>query len=274
MTRSTGVAVPRRIAASISTLALGGLFVAACGSDGATGPRQEGRWPAVGDTFQYQLGGLPVDRSVEADVIDVDLFETSVATVDALHDDGRSVICYLSAGSFEDVRPDAGRFPSDTIGQPLIGFEDESWLDIRRVDDLLPIMEDRLDRCREKGFDGVEFDNVDGFVNETGFDLDADDEQVYLEALAAAAHERGLAAGLKNALPLIPELVDTFDFALIEQCVEFDECDRVRPFLDRDKAVFIVEYDTPIETACEVAPEGATVIGKDLDLTAAVETCP
>lgn len=270
----TGRAAPgrRALVGCMAVLTVGGLL-AACGDEGA-GSRPAGRPLAAGATFQYQLGGLPVDRSVDAEVIDIDLFETPARVVDALHDEGRTVICYLSAGSFEDVRPDADQFPADAIGRPLIGFEDESWLDVRLLESLLPVMEARLDLCAAKGFDGVEFDNVDGFLNDTGFDLDADDELAYLEALDGAADERGLLTGLKNALPLVPELADRFDFALVEQCAEYDECERAQPFLDLGKPVFIVEYDTPIQIACDVAPGGATVIGKDLDLTAAVETCP
>lgn len=115
----------------------------------------------LGQSFQYQLSELPVDVSVDADVFDIDLFETPAATVEQLHARGRTVVCYLSAGSFEPVRPDAGLFPADALGEPLIGFEDERWLDIRRIDDLMPIIEDRLDQCARKGFDGVEFDECD-----------------------------------------------------------------------------------------------------------------
>jgi hypothetical protein len=47
------------------------------------------------------------------------------------------------------------------VGAPLEGWAGERWLDVRRLDLLGPILERRLDVCQAKGFDGVEFDNVD-----------------------------------------------------------------------------------------------------------------
>ena len=134
----------------------------------------------MGARFQYQLGDRPVDLSADADVFDIDLFEVPGSTVDRLHERGRTVICYLSAGSLEGVRPDADRFPDEVVGAPLRGFPDERWLDPWAIDELLPIMEDRLDQCAAKGFDGVEFDNVDAFANDSGFELTADDQLAYL----------------------------------------------------------------------------------------------
>ena len=49
-------------------------------------------------------------------------------------------------------------------------------MDIRRLDVLAPIMEDRMIACKNKGFDGFEPDNVDGYLNDTGFDLTATDQ--------------------------------------------------------------------------------------------------
>ena len=37
------------------------------------------------------------------------------------------------------------------------------------------ILDDRVSICAAKGFDGVEFDNVDGYSNKTGFALTAQD---------------------------------------------------------------------------------------------------
>mgnify|MGYP006136840817 CR=1 FL=1 len=49
-------------------------------------------------------------------------------------------------------------------------------MDIRRLDVLAPIMEDRMIACKNKRFDGIEPDNVDGYLNDTGFDLTATDQ--------------------------------------------------------------------------------------------------
>ena len=115
-------------------------------------------------------------------------------------------------------------------------------------------MQKRLDHAVERGCVGVEPDNMDGYANDTGFDLTADDQLDYNRFIAFEAHDRGLAVGLKNTLELIPALVDHFDFAVNEQCVEYDECDLLSPFIEAGKAVLTVEYrlkyrDDPSELA-------------------------
>ncbi len=245
------------------------LLVALTGPASAAPPR-----PDPGDRLQWQLGDLPADLTLEAEVYDLDLFETTRAEVRALHDEGRFVVCYLSAGSWEPYRPDARRFPRSIRGRPLDGFEDERWLDIRRWRALFPVLERRLDLCARKGFDGVEFDNVDGWTNDTGFPLTRRDQFLFLRRLANEAKARGLSPGLKNALGLIPDLVGHFGWALNEQCLQYDECAPYRRFVAAGKAVFIVEYRGGAATLCGHEPRGTSVSLKRLDLDARVRRCP
>src|SRR3954451_5366369 len=76
--------------------------------------------PEPSDTWQYQLQGT-IDRSVKADVFDVDAFDVPKATVDALHAQGRHVVCYVDAGSWEPYRPDRRKYPSKVIGKGVVG---------------------------------------------------------------------------------------------------------------------------------------------------------
>jgi hypothetical protein len=131
-----------------------------------------------------------------------------------------------------------------------VGWPGESWVDIRQVEQLAPIMDARMDLCRAKGFDGIEWDNVDGYSNDTGFPLTAADQLRYNRLLASHAHARGLSVGLKNDLAQIPALVGVFDWALNEECFAENECDRLLPFIAAGKAVFNVEYDLPAELVC------------------------
>jgi len=69
-----------------------------------------------------------------------------------------------------------------------------------------------------------------------------------MEAVLDLARKKGL-KGLKvgvvlgdDILEQIPDLVDVFDFAVNEQCHEFDECEVYAAFVDRDKPVFNAEY--------------------------------
>jgi hypothetical protein len=77
------------------------------------------RWqPAPGATWQWQLSGR-LDITVEADVYDVDLFDTGGDVVRRLHAHGRRAVCYFSAGTWEPGRPDSRAFPAAVRGQPL-----------------------------------------------------------------------------------------------------------------------------------------------------------
>ena len=49
------------------------------------------------------------------------------------------------------------------------------------------------------------------------------------------SHNRGLSVGLKNALDLISALEPSFDWALNEQCLEYNECGQYQIFLDHSK---------------------------------------
>ncbi|MFC4498934.1 MULTISPECIES: endo alpha-1,4 polygalactosaminidase [Streptomyces] len=229
------------------------LLLAGCGTapDDRSGSEGEGadRWrPRPGIGWQWQLSGR-LDTSVDVPVYDIDGFDQSEKTVTALHRDGRKVICYLSTGAFEDWRPDAGDFPGSVIGKGN-GWEGERWLDIRATDVLEPLMAARIDMCRDKGFDAVEPDNMDGYKNTTGFPLKAADQLRYNRLIARLAHDRGLSVGLKNDLDQIPALVDDFDFAVNEQCAQYDECADLTPFIEADKAVFHVEYELPTGDFC------------------------
>ncbi|MFG2333733.1 endo alpha-1,4 polygalactosaminidase [Streptomyces sp. NPDC048604] len=211
--------------------------------------RSGDRWrPAPGLDWQWQLSGR-LDPAVDVPVYDVDGFDQSAATVADLHRRGRKVICYLSTGAWEEFRPDAAKFPAAVLGRGN-GWPGERWLDIRRTDVLEPLMAARIDMCRAKGFDAVEPDNMDGYANRTGFPLTAADQLRYNRLIARLAHERGLAVGLKNDLDQIPELLPDFDFAVNEQCAEYEECELLVPFVRAGKAVFHVEYELPTGAFC------------------------
>lgn len=231
------------------------------------------RWtPPPSVSWQWQLSGA-LDLTVDADVYDVDYETTTPADIDTLRGSGRHSICYLSAGSWEDFRGDAGQFPEPVLGNTLDGWPDERWLDIRRTDVLLPIMAVRMDVCVAKGFDAVEPDNVDGYANDTGFPLTETDQLTFNRAVAGLAHERGLSVALKNDLEQISELVDDFDFAVNEECFRYAECEAYKPFTDAGKAVLHVEYEGPLDFCGESKQLGLSSMLKALDLGAARSSC-
>ena len=183
---------------------------------------------------------------------DVDLFDTPASTIAALHAAGRKVICYFSAGSFEDWRADAGQFPAVALGAALDGWPGERWLDTRAAG-VRAVMRARMDLAVSKKCDAVDPDNVDGYTNGPGFPLTAATQLDYNEFLAAEAHARGLSVGLKNDLSQVASLADDFDFAVNEQCQAYGECGMLAPFIARSKAVFGIEYSGSTSTVCAAA---------------------
>lgn len=224
----------------------------ACAEDEAC---VEGRcvWrPAPGTRFYWQLQGT-IDPDRDVDMYDVDLFDAPDDLLASLQARGVRVVCYFSAGSWEEWRDDAEAFPDAALGNPLDGWPGERWLDVRDAT-VRAIMSERLDHALARGCDGVEPDNMDGYTNDPGFDYGPTGQADYARFLAAEAHARGLSIGLKNDLDQIGELVTHFDWALNEQCFEYDECDVYGPFLDADKAVFQVDYG-PASLAETVCPD-------------------
>ncbi len=233
-----------------------------------------GWWvPPPGSTWQWQLT-TPVEQAVDAQVYDIDLFENSASVVSSLHTQGRHVICSLDAGTWEGWRPDAGEFPASVLGSADPGWTDERWLDIRQLSVLEPIIKARMEMCKQKGFDGVEVDNVDGYENNTGFPLTAAEQLTYNEWLASTAHSLGLSIGLKNDTKQVAQLESDFDFSVDEECFAYSECGLLAPFVKAGKAVFEVEYSLEPSKFCAQANAlGFMAMRKNLGLEAWSAPC-
>lgn len=257
-------------AAAAAMIGLIALLVLALVPLGVHPADAEGRWKPGPTTapWQFQLQGK-VDRSIPAPVFETDGDFTSRATVRALHRKGVRVICYLNAGSWEAFRKDRGRFPKAVLGRRYDGYPNERWLDVSRYRLFAGVIRARVRTCRSKGFHGIEFDNVNGWENRTGFGITAGQQLRYNRWLARLAHRHGLSAGLKNDGRQVRKLVRSFDFAVVEQCFQYDECGQYRPFINRGKAVFAVEYELPLSEFCGRATQnGFSAIGKDDELFA------
>lgn len=245
--------------------------------------------PAKGATWNYNLlhpitNPSALNTSIE--VWDIDLFDNTAATIKDLKDRGLKVICYFSAGSYENWRPDASNFSSADLGNDLDGWPGEKWLNtssqsVRRI------MQARLDIAATKGCDGVDPDNVDGYNNDNGLGLTQADAIDYVMFLANQAHERKLAVGLKNAGDIIASVIDCMDWSVNEQCVQYTECDTYAPFISQGKPVFHVEYpkgddvnnDKPVSQAkykkiCQdESSAGFSTIIKNIDLDDWIQAC-
>jgi hypothetical protein len=212
---------------------------------------------------------------VSPQVIDFDLYRDRRATevdrepnergVNALHEVGGYAVCYIDAGGIENYRPDYPKFVRwhrhhghSLLGKPFSKrFPDERWANVGGAKQrafLLEMMEKRVAKCAGAGFDAIEFDVVEAWAaprRVSGWRVSASDQLKYNRALATLANDAGLAVGLKNDLGQVEDLVGDFDFAINEECVGFEECDLLQPFIDADKPVFHIEYEIPPAEFCE-----------------------
>ncbi len=195
--------------------------------------------PNYKTSWQWQLSG-EINTAYDVTLYDIDLFTTTKEQIKSLQERGKKVICYFSAGSYEAWREDADDFTAALKGKKMDGW-DELWLDISN-ENLRPIMSRRIALAKEKGCDGVEPDNVDGYTNDTGFNLSYAQQLQYNIFLAKEAHSLGLSIGLKNDLFQIDDLIKYFDFALNEQCHKYNECSMLSTFTRANRAVFNAEY--------------------------------
>ena len=237
------------------------------------------RWlPPAGLTFSIILSVAPNVIDTPADVVDVDLFDISTQTVAALKAQKKRVVCYMSAGSWENWRPDKNDFPEGVKGKKYDGWAGERWLDTRNIAVLGPLMRARLDRCKQKGFDAVDPDNVDSYQADTGFAITRSDSIRYLKFLANEAHKRGLAIGLKNATEISRFVLDKMDFAVTEDCFDQGWCRNSKNFIDANKPAFAIEYtDNHINFngfCRQAAKLGLSPIYKKRNLNVWEQRCP
>ncbi len=228
--------------------------------------------PEPRSPWQWQLAGTPeIEPSIH--IYGMDGQGTPERVVREFGRQGKRTICYINVGALETWRPDANRIPPGAVGQPVAGWNDEYWLDIRQIDVLSSVMARRMDECARKGFDAVEADNVDAYVHSTGFPLGPQDQIRYNTAVAALAHERGLSVALKNDVGQIAQLEPYFDFAINESCFVYDECSGYAPFVDANKAVFNVEYEETPDRCRRAAELGLSSMRKNRELDAWRKTC-
>ncbi|KAJ6443413.1 C6 transcription factor [Purpureocillium lavendulum] len=214
--------------------------------------------PKAGTTWQIvlknpvDLGGDSVSRTQglapDVDVYDLDMYENTAATFRRLHEAGKKVMCYFSAGSYEDWRADKGEFRDGDLGRPLRGWAGERWVKLSS-DNVRRIMGKRIEEAARKGCDAIDPDNVDGYENDNGLGLTANDSVSFVTFLQGEAARHNMSMGLKNAGAIVPRVLHLADFSVNEQCVEEGECATFAPFVAAGKPVFHIEYPDGAEAA-------------------------
>jgi hypothetical protein len=121
--------------------------------------------PAVASKWQIMIKNnisIALEDTLEpadVDIWDVDLFNTPVDVIDGLHSLGKKVICYFSAGSGENWRPDYSQIPKADLGANLGCWPGEKWLNVRS-EAVWNVMAKRIALASQKGCDGVDPDNM------------------------------------------------------------------------------------------------------------------
>jgi Glycoside-hydrolase family GH114 len=191
--------------------------------------------------WDWQIGRVtPLQRTGRraVDIYDIDGFLTTRAEVRQIHDRWQAstlahpkAVCYMDL-AWEDYRPDAspapgGRyFPAAVLGRVYFGFPQERWVDFRQLDELKPMLDERISRCARAGFDAVELDDIDNFdpPSTTGFHLTVGDAQNYLAWALNDVHRHGMTVLWKNAPGLAWWGVRYADGAVVEECYIYHEC--------------------------------------------------
>jgi hypothetical protein len=226
-------------------------------------------------TWQIQLTGK-VDTSVDASVYDIDPFIVTDAELGALHAAGRRVLCYVSVGTVEAWRDDAGDFPAAAVGAVDANYPDERWLDVR--DGVVrAVMTARLAAARTKGCDGVELSSLSSGGQDTGFPLTPADRLDYARFLTAEARRLGLSPGIGGGEDRAASYEPEFDWAFTEDCLQAAGCGAMAPFVEARKVVFAVEFGTESDLA-SICPRaktaGLNVLIKNRALDAFRVACP
>ena len=218
-----------------------------------------------GTTWMWDLENNALPTNLNAQVYVVDLFNTPSTKIQEYKNAGKKVVCYFSAGTYENWRSDASQFPQDTYCTPgencarsvhILGDWCESggdcewWLDHRKPA-VRTVMTSRMQLARNKGCDAVEPDNIDGYSHDDSIScsdqacwgLTATNQLDYNRWLADTAHSLCLGIALKNDVDQVPALADSFDFAINEECQKYNECGAYKTwFTDKNKAVLNAEY--------------------------------
>jgi hypothetical protein len=139
-------------------------------------PSQPGSWvPKIGDTFQVVITN-PLrlnndsDSSPDVNIFDIDLFDNSAETISSLTDNGRKVLCYFSAGTWEDWRDDKDYFDKKDLGKQLDDYEGEMYVNISSPS-VRNIMKGRISRAAKAGCSGIDAAYVDSYVSDPSLTL-------------------------------------------------------------------------------------------------------
>ncbi len=235
--------------------------------------------PPANAQFDYQIGG-DYELPAGVEIVSRDWF------IGAAPSSGYG-ICYVNAfqtqADEEGVnRPDEqSNWPPELVLTEL--GDDPNWggeylIDISTDEKRAAAaawIQPMIAECAAKGFDAVEFDNLDSWTrfDDSPLEDDVPFERAEAVAYAAlfvdAAHALGLAAAQKNTAQLNErEARDKigFDFAIAEECGRYEECQVYRDIYQDQ--VIVIEYRAEdFEKSCQEFGTTLSIVLRDVDVT-------
>ena len=226
----------------------------------------------TGVKFDYQLGGsYPPPAGVRIVTRD-----STSKPVPGLYN-----ICYINGFQTQSEDRDfwLDQHPSLVLrysnGRPVFdpGWPDEMILDISTAakrSTILGVLGKTVDLCKHKGFQAVEFDNLDSYSRSHHL-LTLADDIAMAKLFVERAHADGLAAGQKNTTELGSRGRDDihFDFAVAEECYRYSECSAYTKVYGA--RVLDIEYTDDLRgtfaSDCAAKSIPAMTILRDVDLT-------
>jgi hypothetical protein len=236
----------------------------------STGTTTARTWapPPANATFDYQIGGAyPPPAGVT--VVSRD---SEAAPAAGLYN-----ICYVNAFQaqpgadswWQANHPDL--LLRDANGKLVVDEDwDELMLDFStpaKRTALTGIVGGWIDQCAAKGFRAVEPDNLDSYTRSKGL-LTKTQAIAYVTSLSTRAHAKGLAVGQKNTAELSSADARKagLDFAVAEECADFDECDAYTASYGNN--VIVIEYSrSGFTKACNAYGSRLSVVLRDVDVT-------
>lgn len=240
------------------------------GTDSATTPIPARRVvpPPTHTRFDYQIGA-PYPPPAGVRVITRD---RSAAPVSGLYN-----VCYVNAYQAQPGSTDwwRGNHPNLLLrnGDGRI-VRDSNWheplLDISTPDkrtELATTVNHWVDDCARTGFAAVELDNLDSWTRSDGL-LTSGEALDFARSIIVHAHADGLAVGQKNAADITrPGRAAGFDFAVTEQCADYQECDAYTATYGSE--VIVIEYSAKgLAKACAGWATTLSIVRRDPDVTA------
>ncbi|MBX3269078.1 MAG: endo alpha-1,4 polygalactosaminidase [Sandaracinaceae bacterium] len=146
---------------------------------------------------------------------------------------------------------------------------DEILLDVRtpeRRAALATVVGGWIDGCADAGFDAIEIDNLDTYARSSGL-IREDDAVAFMRLLSDRAHARGLPIAQKNSAEIVSRRAAMgTDFAVVEECNRWDECDVFTGAYGDH--VYVIEYRrADFDRGCRDFPQLSIVL-RDLNLVA------